>query len=350
MIIQLISSSRPCMKTISKIVAGLLLMACYSPVFAQDARTYQKIEPDKILNLGDEGIFQPVHMTADDKGGIAVYDYGVDNLLLIDTSEQSIKQIGEGLGGGPKQFSNPTGLSYDSYNGHFWLTDPQQARISIWSTEGGLIKSISFQNASSVPVRALPVTGTTYVWQPINYQEDGFELAISDHKVVVEKQLGRIRTQPKHASLLMEGSLAADSSNIFFAGYKSGFIKSFSRATGTVQNIEPIEATPEPDVITRELDIERMKNVRGTRLNEASVYATLDMEVHQGKLFVLFSGSKTGMAKTIDVYNTRNGRYEFSYALEDHHILKFDIARDRIFAISNIDGENYLVEFSVYSE
>lgn len=332
------------------IVAGLLLMVCPAVVMAQDARIYQEIEPERILNLGEEGIFQPALLAVDNNGSVAIYDYGVHNLFLIDTSDRFVNQIGEGLGGGPKQFSNPTGLSYDSYNGHFWLTDPQQARISIWSTEGGLIKSISFQNASSVPVRSLPVTGTTYVWQPINYQEGGFELAISDHKVVVEKQLGRIRTQPKHASLLMEGSLAADSSNIFFAGYKSGFIKAFSLATGTMHHIEPIEATPEPEILTRELDIKGMKNVRGTRLNEGSIYATLDMEVHQDRLFVLFSGSTTGRAKTIDVYNTRNGRYELSYALEDQRIRKFAISGGKIFAISNIEREDHLIEFPVSSE
>lgn len=60
------------MKTLSKIIAGLLLMVCPAVLIAQDVRTYQEIAPEKILNLGAEGIFQPVHMAADDKGNIHV--------------------------------------------------------------------------------------------------------------------------------------------------------------------------------------------------------------------------------------------------------------------------------------
>ncbi len=110
-----------------------------------------------------------------------------------------------------------------------------------------------------------------------------------------------------------------------------------------VGDIEPVEAVPKPEVITREMDFEGMKDVRVTKLKDGSVIAALDMEVYDERLFVLFSGSSMGRAKSIDVYNTRNGRYEFSYALEDQHIRKFDIAGDRIFAISSIDGENHLI-------
>ncbi|MFP8488529.1 6-bladed beta-propeller [Gracilimonas sp. Q87] len=331
------------------ILVGLILLVSNFNVSAQNERVYHEVEPELIMNLGDQGIFQPALLAVDNNGLVAIYDYGVHNLFLINTSDNSVKKIGEGSGGGPKEFSNPTDLSYDKYNEHFWLTDPQQARISVWNSSGDLVRSISFNNASSVPVKAVPVSESTYVWQPKNYKEGVSELAISDHQASVKERLGRISIKPMHARFLKEGSITADSTGIYYAGYKSGFIKKFSANSGVVSTINSIEDIPKPEVINRELDIEGMKDVRVTKLNDDSVIATLDVDVYEEKLYVLFSGSTSGISKTIDVYDTQNGEYLYSYRVQDLIIRKFNIINGRVIALSKYDDRDQLIEFPLVS-
>lgn len=329
------------------LILPFLLIFSISQVIAQNNRTNINVEPDLILSLDDKGIFSPTLMAMDEEENIGIYDYGVHQLFFYNVADQMLEAHGEGLGGGPKEFRNPTSLSYDSYNRQFWLNDPQQARISIWKPDGKLVETLSIVNASSIATKVLPVSEKYYVWQPKTYRENGFELAISDHHMRIKKRMGINKLNPLKARFLKDGSVTADSTGIYYAGYNSDFIKKFSSNGKLDFQIRSIENIPNPEVTTEVLDVGGMEDVRVTKLSDETIIAALDIEVYKDELFVLFSGNKWGIAKKIDVYNKHNGQYLHSYIVSNQNLKKIEVHDGKVFAISSKEGKNNLVEFNL---
>lgn len=331
-------------KTLTIIILSIIH---FTEVYAQETRNFIEAEPEIILSLDDNDIFNPTLMAMGENGNICIYDYGVHQLFFYNIFDQVLKAYGEGLGGGPKEFRNPTSLYFNRYNSQFWLTDPEQARISFWKSDGELTGSLAFPDASSTATKALPLSEIYFVWQPKNYRENGFELAISSVDMQIEKTIGAINVAPLEAKFLRDGNIAADNSNIYYAGYNSDFIKKFSQ-NGTLENqFNSIEKLAKPKVFKEELDVGGLENVSIMKLSDDTKIATLDIEVYENKIFVLFSGNKFGIAKKIDVYDKSNGDYIQTYKIKYQNLKKIEIYDGKIFAISNKEGKYNIVKFNL---
>ncbi len=109
-----------------------------------DRRFRSSLKSINKINLTESGLYKPFLFTVDDKGNIAIFDYAKYALAYISNRNNydDITYFSKGLGGGPREFRNPTDIKFGP-KGKIWIADPHQARISIWSSNGKLFDTFN---------------------------------------------------------------------------------------------------------------------------------------------------------------------------------------------------------------
>ncbi len=312
------------------------------------SRLIEKIEFERLLTLSDVEIYKPTLFTVDKDDYSFIYDYGNHKIYKIGSGSLD-KSFGEGLGGGPKEFRNPTALNYDISEDNIWLSDPSQARISIWDNVGHLVKTLAFDNSSEVPIESYPISKDKYVWRPKNYFENGAELMISSIDNSVLQRLGKIEGDVKWAKFRLDGNIEVDSSGIYYVGFNSSFIKKYLFNGELKFNVRGIEPISDPQIEQKKLSVQGLKNVRINKIEEDHPIAYKDLEIYNGKIYLLFSGLPTGESHLIDVYGKEDGKYLFSYK-SDEKISKIEINNGNLFAIiysADNNGEAILAKYII---
>ncbi len=65
------------------------------------------------------------------------------------------------------------------------------------------------------------------------------------------------------------------------------------------------------------MDVAGYSNVKVTKRPDDAITASLDIDIWDDKIYILFSGSSKGFGRFIDVYNKKSGEYIKSFNISD---------------------------------
>lgn len=286
----------------------------------------------KRIKLEDHDIFQPSLLSAAPEDYIAFYDYSAHKIVTYNVNMGAINLLGEGLGGGPKEFRNPLGLMFDG-QGNIWVADPKQARLTKWGVNGEILASFSTDKV--IPSR-LVVTPERIITLSNTIRPKGVFVMYDS----LGKKMGsfeKIDSDIRYGSFLIDGYLArGDNNEIFWGSSYYGMIRKYDKSGELLFSRSTIEKITE-------LEFENVNIAglgKGFRTSEDSKNAVREMAFKDGNLFVLFSGTKYA-AKYLDVYDSKNGDYKFSFQL-DQSTIDMEIQDEKIWVIEYFESTRHL--------
>ena len=270
-------------------------------------------DSQKIINLADSNIFEPYLFAARNANYFAVYDYSRNSLIAYRNGD--FKVLASGIGGGPGEFQNPTGLKI-APNGNIWIADPVQARISTWSPEGALLRTI--RHDQQVPEN-IAVNSNRYIVKKRRYSaSDGLFNAYSLKDKPINS-FGALEKSLVGSIFYHEGSVYADNNALYFAGQNSGFLKKYALKGKQVYSTKTVEKVATIEMVKQNVDADNFENIEeitARKPSESANTASLDITGTEQYLYVLFSGTTDGMAHYIDTYRKSDGQYLWSYQLK----------------------------------
>lgn len=322
--------------------AFFLILFCSQSIVAQD-RSYLEINEKIVVDLSEYDIYKPLLLTVDNDQNAYIYDNGYHRVYKFINGDLALT-FGEGLGGGPEEFRNPTNMLYNPFENTIWIVDPQQLRISVWSTEGELVRTNTFSAPENVPSKVAFIDENRYVWKPSFYREDGFELAISTYNGKTVTEIGNIDVLPAKASLLLDGDIVSDTAAIYYSGYRSGFLKKFSVGGKLIFTSKGVEPIPDPVLIEETVDISGYKDIQIIKRPDNHPIGFKGIGLFGDRVYALHSGQVNGFSDTIDVYEKLSGKYRYSIKFSAH-VQKVAISGNQLYVIlMNKGGRSQLVQ------
>lgn len=279
------------------------------------------------ISLEDLEIYRPSLFAVDEEGNIAIYDYAKHALLYLpEQNYRDIHYFAQGLGRGPGEFRNPTDLKF-SPDGNIWLTDPEQARISVWTREGELVRT--FNHGNIIP-EEIGFTHSNYLIcaQAYSSRDGLFHLYTKEGTKV--RAFGKLPPDIVANSFGYAGIVSGDNNAFYFAGMFSGFIRKYDSEGNQIFAVDTIDPVPTVEVVTREVDIPGFSNARVTKRAEDTITASVDLDVSGSYVYNLFSGTQSGIGGYIDVYEKATGEYVTSIRLK-RSAYNLEITQDRLY-------------------
>lgn len=272
------------------------------------------LQPIDKISLADFDLYKPSLFTVDTEGNIALFDYGKYALAYLKGSNyEDLSYFSQGLGGGPREFRNPTDIKFGP-EGKIWLADPQQARISVWNSNGKL--EDTFNHDKLLP-KEIAVNKKTYLIMSQDYSSPLGVFHLYDRDGNKIKSFGKLKKDLVRSTFGYEGSIIAGSDALYYAGTNSGFIKKYSLEGEEMYSINTIEPVSTVVAERKMMDVAGYKNVKVTKRPENAITASLDIATWDNKIYVLFSGNDEGYGKFIDVYDKKTGKYFESFELNN---------------------------------
>lgn len=313
----------------------IVILFCAQTIVAQE-RLYHEINTKIIVDLSEYDLFKPSLLTSDNDHNVYIYDYGHHEIYKFSDGDLALT-FGEGLGGGPEEFRNPTDIQYNPFENTIWIVDPQQLRISVWSTDGELIRTNTFNSPESVPSKVAFIDENRYAWKPSFYNEYGFELAISNYSGKIINEIGKIETMPARASLIYDGDIVSDTTAIYYSGYRSGFLKKYSTTGELVFDSKGVKPIPDLELIEETVDLNGYEDIKVIKKPDNHPIGFKGIAINGDYLYALYSGQVNGFSDTIDVYEKSTGRYLKSIKFSDN-VHKVYVSGNHLYTLLMYNG------------
>lgn len=335
--------------SINKPIVALITLLIWStdPVHTGtvDRISNYSLVPINEINLTDLDIYRPNLFSVDDNSGnIAIYSYADHRVHFIPNGSLTVREYGNGLGGGPEEFRNPTDIDFDE-SGNFWVSDPHQARISMWSPDSGLTGTINYEY--SVPEK-LAISDNFYVIKDQVYSPIHGLLRLFERNSNEQNRFAKLPDELTESALLMDSMISADSERVYITMLNAGIIYCYDR-NGTLMyersTIDPIEIA--------NLELAELKGIAGysnlkvQKLSQESLRAVLDHDINSSQLLLLFDGTSKGIGHFIDIHDKFTGLYNGSIMLEEvteRYVLGIEVADNNIFLQTLDKSHNYRIE------
>lgn len=297
----------------------------------------------------DEGLFRPELVVFDAiQNKVFIYDYGIGNLVslkfedLANFKTIAVEEIGNGVGSGPGEFRNPTGICLNNDRGvsRVVIVDPDLVKVSVWrGTDGKLVKS--FRPKKFVPFRVTCNSDRIALYNS-GFRSDG-SIAIYDYDGNLITYLTEPDRKKEKVSMMENGYLAMNNKNVFYSGTDEGILKKYSHLNKKFQkkvNFVELKESKEKVVATKNSDEVTYKR------NNESIYHSRGIGVNDKYVWVFYSGRKDAYGSLIDFYSVDNLSYEFSIKIAE--LAKGMVSNGRHIILDTFDferRENYLKIF-----
>lgn len=287
------------------------------------------------ISLEKNEIFRSGILTTDQNRYLALYDYGHHQVFLFDSwNNYAISTIGDGAGKGPREFINPTDLTFDT-NGILWIADPKLARISSFYTDDKLISIFNPEKVSPFRMVArntdLIILASSSTIGGIFFQYD------YDGRFV--RTFEQSTTTSIANSLLSEGNIAASQDEIYYSLRHAGIIRKYDANLNLAYSRSTIDPVEPAQVETVALPI--LGDAVGHRVVKDSRVAALDIAATEEHLYVLFSGTEYAAYFYLDVYDLQSGDYLLTHRLE-HPASNIAILNDVVWVKDYVDSVPHL--------
>lgn len=295
-------------------------------------------QPERLhqINLTELEIFGPMIMRLADDGGIALYDYATSNgYYLPQNNYSSPVAIGDGKGGGPREFVNPTDIAFDN-EGNIWIADPRQGRISIWDRDGDLLRTI---NPAPRQPHRIALSANRCIIFGSGTDHTLFKITdIDGNKIDTIESIG---SDMSGWIFTYEGYLTSYRRGFVYTGLWYGIIRKYTEdgelvySRGTIDPVGPAE--PEH------------RTIEGTRVVMAprdAAIATLSNTIANDMLYLLSIDNNDRKTRMIDVYDLAAGDYRYSIPLPER-TRSIGIAGDILYSLEEREEEPLYV-ISVY--
>ena len=299
-------------------VGALTLSACAerggNPAFEAGDRVIREVS-DTVLLVGgseqDTTLFTPT-MVAFLGEGVAVWDRDRSQVLYFEDDGSPVWRYGA-RGGGPGEFAGVTQIAADD-QARLWVLDPQNVRISLVGSDGGLI-------------RAFPVPDVGFVDRLVPIGDGRALLMGLDPMVYVIDDQGNLESSVPHpyASYPSLHPISAynravhdpdTDSTAFFFYYGGGFARADDRLNQTATLSSYVEPIPFPEV-----SVERSEGANGAVTTSSAVQANRlaarGGSADGGVLHLLFQGDSEYGNRIVDRYSIGSGEYLGSWLLPD---------------------------------
>jgi len=288
------------------------------------------------INLTELEIFGPLIMRVAHDRGIALYDYATFNGYFFPPDNYSSPvSIGDGKGGGPREFVNPTDTAFDN-EGNIWIADPQQGRISVWRRDGDLLRTI---NPAPRQPHRIALTANRCIIFGSGGDHTLFKIAdVDGNKIDTIENIG---SDMLGWIFTYEGYLTSDRRGFVYTGLWYGIIRKYTEdgelvySRGTIDPVGP--AKPEH------------RTIEGTRVVMAprdAPMATLSSYIANEKLYLLSPDNNDNNIRMIDVYELSTGDYRYSIPLPERTRF-IGITGNTLISLEGRDEEPFFV-ISVY--
>lgn len=302
---------------------------------------------DSELNLSSYTIFRPDLFSVNDRNGdLVIYSYASHTIKYKRSQSDKFIEFGEGRGGGPREFRNPTDITFDP-QGNFWLVDPHQARISVWSPDSGLIKTFNHESTLS---ERITVSSEFYALKLQSYSSRTGLLKLISRQTDEVISFGLMPDEMTESGLLMDSWLASDKNSVYLGTYYSGMLNRYDTKGNLIYSIPTIEEVETAVLEHGTLDqIEghpEISDVRYEKIPDESIKAVVDLDVNNSLLIVLFAGNNRGVGHFLDIYDKENGQYRGSVDLriyEDDAMLDLEVVDEYIYLKIVDKNDNYLI-------
>lgn len=294
--------------------------------------------PERIsqINLTELEIFGPVIMSTASDGGIALFDYATHTGYFLHPGDHELPvQIGDGKGGGPREFVNPTDIAFDS-DGNIWIADTRQGRISVWDRYGNLLQTIN-----PAPRRPHRITITKNRCIIFGMGSDHSVFKIMDTRGNKIKNIENIGSDAMGWVMKYEGSLTSESDAFIYTGVWYGIIRKYNEggelvySRGTIEPVGPAE-----------LEYRNVDGTRGVLAPRDVPIATLSSTIANDNLYLLSIDNKDRKTRMIDVYELATGDYRYSIPVPGR-TRSIGVAGDIFYSLEEQDEEPFYV-ISVY--
>lgn len=297
------------MKTHGVFPAVLLLILLWSHQTIAQGRTFIDLPQERqILNLADQDIYKAIMFSV---AGSNIYFFDYGEYRLIRYRDGAFDTIAKGIGGGPQEFRNPTGLATDN-KGNIWVADPEQARVSIWNSRGELLDTFNHNN--SIP-EGIAVYEDYYMLRVREFSSNSV-FNIFDENQTRIGSFGGIQDSLTASRFLVSGSIHADESGFYYAPEYAGYLYKFDSGGNKIFDRQTVEPMPIGEISNTTEEIPGIGTARVKRPPSDEFRATLDIATDEKFLYVLFAGNEDGIGQFIDIYDKTDGTYHSSIKLD----------------------------------
>ena len=267
-------------------------------------RVWRKPAFEKAAVLNSTSLIDPRKMQADDKGNIFVLDWSDLRVKEFSPDGKLLKAFGEDVGS-PDTFENPTGFAMDSA-GNMWICDFKQQRVGVFNRDG---TNSSFKPKNTIyRIAAIGDVMMTMVTLDHSKLFETYDLS--------GKQLnsfGEFLEDQANKALALEGDIVADTENrgIIYGGRYLGVIGAYDSEGKQRYLVQTIDHVAPPSVLSIE--------GRRRKVKPNTALPVLSLSILDKELYVLSGvptdGAEGKRGKVMDVYNTQDGRYLYSWEL-----------------------------------
>lgn len=280
-----------------------------------DRRTYMEAfdrTPVHQIDLEELELYRPEIIDADSKGNLAIFDYSQFKIFYFPNDfSGAYTTFGSGKGRGPDEFINPTDLKFDE-KGNVWLIDPSQARLTIWSSNGDILKTVTPKPV--IPER-LAISQTSYGILSNSYRSEGL-LYLFDRSTDQSFGFQQIDDSELRDDIFAtSGFLSMNEERLVFAGFNIGFIRTYDEKGELITARKTIR---DPGYQKANVTVDGNETT-WTRPDKMT-YATMALEVDDKYIYSLYLGKSKGWCRVIDVYLVSNGDYSHSIKLTNQAI------------------------------
>ncbi|MDZ7807122.1 MAG: hypothetical protein U5K71_08390 [Gracilimonas sp.] len=266
--------------------------------------------------LSDVELFRPtLYAFETDLNKLFVYDYGHRNLYSVlleslteNTDVAKLKEVGAGVGSGPKEFRNPTDMCIT--DNKVIVIDPDLARVTIWDVNSETLLS-SFRPKKFVPFR-IACNEEKIVLYNANPGDKG-DLVVYDHEGSLLSYLIDKEKQMSDSDLMESGYLSMNDSTVVFARTDVELMKAFDHKQMQLDGKELYVSTNFKETKS---DITQGKEQVVYKRSDEFLYRSRGVGIYENYVIILYSGRTDAYSKTLDFYNLDDLSYAFSVKLE----------------------------------
>ena len=287
-----------------KLYPAILLIAFFTIRIEAQQRTYKDIELTLIndINLSDEGVYKAHSLTMNDRGDIAIFDYGETRLIHFNIESQIFNKIKKGIGRGPGEFKRVKNLKIS--RDKIYIADLDKSSIIVWRTNGEFDTEFKIKDKFVRPSRiAICEDNSSYILS-LQYGPEGI-FHNYNNEFKRSSSFKKIQEQDKRLPYYTDGNLACDEDgNLYHAARYLSSIKKYSRIGDVLFDVPVFNFEPNKKII--EKDGKWTSPAKGIRRASGNIY------IFKNNVVVGFSNSTYIESKLIDLYNSQNGKYKYS--------------------------------------